>query len=95
VRAILTARRDDLDLVHLRETVRALEAALDQRDLSPLLSETRPISSASLLHLPVLIVDDTQTIGASSKGCWSTGRCDRLTVDSGEKALSRRSATFW
>jgi hypothetical protein len=35
--AILTAHRDDLDLAQLRGTVRQLESALDQSDLTPLL----------------------------------------------------------
>ena len=39
VRAILTAHRSDLDLGHLRETLHALESALDQSDLSPLLEQ--------------------------------------------------------
>jgi hypothetical protein len=38
-RAVLAAHRDDLDLVYLGETVRMLERALDQSDLSPLLEQ--------------------------------------------------------
>jgi uncharacterized nucleotidyltransferase DUF6036 len=47
VRAILTAHRNDLDLVHLRETVRALEAALDQSDLSPLLEQLLSVTGGA------------------------------------------------
>ena len=38
-RAIIAAQHDRLDLVRLRETVRLLESALDQTDLTPLLEE--------------------------------------------------------